>query len=248
MVNYLRLLKVHSYYQMLEHLRQPMYVLTTLVFPAMFFWFFGVPNAKNSEASLLLLGSFSCFAILGVVLFQFAIGISQEKNTPWSQYLSILPLPGSLRLIPRIINSLLVATASVLAVTAVSLLCTPLVFWDIPWGRFLLALLFGALPFSFLGAALGYAVNSKSIVPLANLVYLPLSFAGGLWMPPNALPSAVQEISKYLPTRYFGEFAWAALLNRPLQAEHIWGLSIYTLIFLAVALFYFKKNQEQEFR
>ncbi|MGE5085075.1 MAG: ABC transporter permease [Bacillota bacterium] len=247
MGNYFRLLKIHSYSQMLEHLRQPMYVLTTLVFPAMFFWFFGVPNATTSEASLLLLGSFSCFAILGVVLFQFAIGIAQEKNTPWSHYLSILPLPSSLRLIPRVLNSLLVATVSVLAVAGVALLCTPLVFSEIPWGRFLGALLCGALPFSLLGAALGYAVNSKSIVPLANLVYLPLSFAGGLWMPPNALPPTIQEISKYLPTRYFGEFTWAALLNRPLQSEHIWGLSSYTVIFLAMAIVYFRKNQEQEF-
>lgn len=248
MGNYFRLLSAHSYSQMLEHLRQPMYVLTTLVFPAMFFWFFGVPNAKTSEASLLLLGSFSCFAILGVVLFQFAIGISQEKNTPWSHYLSILPLPSSLRLIPRVLNSLLVATASVLAVVAVALLCTPLILSEIPWSHFLGALLCGALPFSFLGAALGYAVNSKSIVPLANLVYLPLSFAGGLWMPPSALPSAIQDISKYLPTRYFGEFAWAALLKKPLQNEHIWGLSTYTVIFLVIAIAYFRKNQEQEFR
>lgn len=248
MGNYLRLLKTHSYYQMLEHLRQPMYVLTTLVFPAMFFWFFGVPNAKTSSAALLLLGSFSCFAVLGVVLFQFAIGIAQEKNTPWAQYLMILPLPSSLRLAPRVLNSLLIAGASVLAVTSVALICTPLTPNEIPWGPFLGALLSGALPFAFLGAALGYAANGKSIVPLANLIYLPLSFAGGLWMPPEALPSAVQNISKYLPTRFFGEFAWAALLEKELSQDHIIGLAIYAVLFLGVAVFYFRKNQEQEFR
>ncbi|WP_413574822.1 ABC transporter permease [Bdellovibrio sp. HCB290] len=248
MARYFRLLRIHSYTQMLEHLRQPMYVLTTLVFPAMFFWFFGVPNATTSAAALLLLGSFSCFAVLGVVLFQFAIGIAQDKNTPWSQYLSILPLPHSLRLVPRILNSFLIATISVLAVTIVALTCTPLTLSEIPWGGFLLALLCGALPFVLLGAALGYAANGKSIVPLANLVYLPLSFAGGLWMPPEALPSAIQKISKYLPTRYFGEFAWAALLKRPLNTASILGIAIYTLIFLVVAVYFFRRNQEQEFR
>ncbi|UYL07852.1 ABC transporter permease [Bdellovibrio sp. SKB1291214] len=248
MVNYLRLLRIHIYTQLLEHFRQPMYVVSTLIFPAMFFWFFGVPNAKTSDAALLLVGSFSCFAVLGVVLFQFSIGIAQEKNTPWSNYLSVLPLPDSLRLIPRILNSFFIAGLSVLAVTAVALISTPLNYSDISGWSFMAALALGAIPFALFGAGLGYAANSKSIVPLANLVYLPLSFAGGLWMPPQALPASIQEISKYLPTRFFGEFVWASLLKTPLNSENIWGLTAYTAVFLIFAIFYFKKYQAQEFR
>jgi len=248
MINYIRLLHTHSLYQLVELLRQPMYVVSTLIFPAMFFWFFGVPNAKTSGASLLLMGSFSCFAVLGVVLFQFAIGISQEKNTPWSQYLNILPLPPSLRLLPRILNSLIMAMASVFCVLTTALICTPLQFSEIPFVEFFIALLTGALPFAFLGAALGYFSGAKSIVPLANLIYLPLSFAGGLWLPPEALPSAIQSISKYLPTRLFGELAWATLLKHDLKKDSIIGLTAYGLIFFIMAYVAFRKNQEQEFR
>jgi ABC-2 type transporter. len=248
MKRYLKLLRTHTYYQLIELLRQPMYVLSTLVFPAMFFWFFGVPNATTLSAAKLLTASFSCFAILGVVLFQFAIGIAQDKGTPWSHYLRILPLPGSLSLLPRVLNSLLMSFAAVACVVLVSLATTVLTVGEIPWVGFIMPLLCGAVVFSLLGSALGYASSGKAVIPAANLIYLPLSFAGGLWLPPSALPKAVQTISEYLPTRFFGELVWAGILNQEIKASHSVGLAVYGVIFLITTWVLFKKFQGQEFR
>lgn len=248
MKNYLRLLWVHTFYQLLELLRQPMYVLTTVVFPAMFFWFFGVPNAKEANSAAMLVGSFSCFGVLGVVLFQFSIGIAQEKGTPWAHHLRLLPVHGSLLILPRIINAMLVSMMAVGAVVAVGMATTPFEWKNMAWPAIVLCLAGGALPFAFLGATVGYAANSRSVVPLANLIYLPLSFAGGLWLPPNALPDLVQKISVYLPTRFFGDIVWAAFLKQPLPEKAPWGLTAYTLTFAVTAVVLFKRNQEQEYR
>lgn len=248
MKRYLKLLLLHTAYQFLELIRQPMYVVTTLIFPPMFFWFFGVPNAQTKGAAALMVGSFSCFAILGVVLFQFAIGIAQDKGTPWAHYLRILPLPPTLAVLPRVFSGLLVSLFAVLAVILTGILTTPLDWKNLSWGYFIGTLLLGAIPFTLLGATLGYMGNSKSIVPLANLVYLPLSFAGGLWLPPNALPSVVQTISEYLPTRFFGEMVWAALLQKEAPSREALGMVLYFIVFLATAVIFFKRNQEQEFR
>lgn len=248
MKNYLKLLWVHTFYQLLELLRQPMYILTTLIFPAMFFWFFGAPNAKDAGSSALLVGSFSCFGVLGVVLFQFAIGIAQEKGTPWAHHLRLLPLHGSLMVLPRVINALIVSLLTVAAVTAVGIITTPFEWHNVSWSAVASALLAGAIPFTLLGATVGYAANSRTVVPLANLIYLPVSFAGGLWLPPNALPKLVQKISEYLPTRYFGEVVWAAILKRPLLDKAVWGLVVYTVVFAVSAVLLFKRNQEQEYR
>lgn len=243
----LKLLSCHTYYLFLELIRQPMYVISTLVFPAMFFWFFGVPNAQNKDAAALLVGSFSCFAALGVVLFQFAIGIAQDKTSPWAHYLRVLPLPISLTLLPRLLNGIFVSTLAVLGVVMVGLTCTPLSWQELPWGPFALSMATGSLPFALMGMTLGYAANPTSIVPLANLIYLPLSFAGGLWLPPTSLPKAVQAISEFLPSRYFGEVVWASLLKKPLPYRETLGLCLYAAIFLVTAIWFFKRNQEQEF-
>nr|BFD62778.1 ABC transporter permease [Bdellovibrio sp. HM001] len=243
----LKLTLLHTYYQFKELTRQPMYLISTLVFPAMFFWFFGVPNAQNESAAAMLTGSFACFGVLGVVLFQLAIGIAQEKGTPWSHYLHILPLPKIFTFLPKVLNALVVSLLSIAAVVAVAILTTPLNWQELPWANFLASLLLGSIPFGLLGACLGYAASAKSVVPLANLVYLPLSFAGGLWMPPQALPDVVQKISAYLPTRLLGEVVWASLLKQDVQSKHTWGLMIYSVLFLAASLYVFRKAQEQEF-
>ncbi|ASD63938.1 ABC transporter permease [Bdellovibrio bacteriovorus] len=248
MKRHLKLTLLHTYYQFLELIRQPMYLLSTLVFPAMFFWFFGVPNAQTEAAAAMLTGSFACFGVLGVVLFQFAIGIAQEKGTAWSHYLHILPLPHVLTFLPRVLNALFVSLLSILTVILVAVITTPLKWPEIPWLHFFITLMLSSIPFALLGACLGYSASGKSVVPLANLVYLPLSFAGGLWMPPQALPKVVQEISQYLPTRFMGEVVWAALLKQDTNSKYVWGLAIYAVLFFAGSLLLFRKTQEQEFR
>lgn len=247
MKNYLKLLSIHTYYQLVELLRQPTYVLTTLLFPAMFFWFFGVPNAKDSASASVLVGSFCCFGVLGVVLFQFAIGIAQEKGTPWAHHLRLLPLHGSLLILPRVINALILSLLAVIAVVLVGSLTTPFEWEQTSWPLGLTALLAGALPFALLGATVGYAADARSVVPIANLIYLPLSFAGGLWLPPQALPDLIQKISIYLPSRLFGEIVWAVFSKQPIQGSDLWGLLSYTSIFAISAVILFKRCQEQEY-
>jgi ABC-2 type transport system permease protein len=79
--------------------------------------------------------------------------------------------------------------------------------------------------------ALGYIVPSGSALPISNLFYLLLSYAGGLWLPPNALPDSVQRLSKYLPTREYGELAWSIVLNQEFETRYLHGLILYTIFF-----------------
>ena len=243
----LKLIGVHTFYQLLETLRQPMYVLTTLVFPAMFFSFFGVPNAKDHTSAVFLMGSFSCFAILGVVFFQFAVGLAQDNATPWMDYLKIIPSPSILFFIPRVINSLILSVLAVFAVILITVSFTPIVLDEIAWGIFAVNLLLFSLPFAFLGASLGYAIDGKAILPIANMVYLPLSFAGGLWVPPNMLPNSVQKVSEYLPSRFYAEIVWGTLLNKSIPEKYIIGLFIYGLLFLGLGFLFFKRSRVKEF-
>ena len=197
-----------------ELLRQPTYIVTTMLFPSMFFWFFGVPNAETTDSAKLLTGSFCAFAVLGVVLFQLAVQTSQERALNWSFYLRTLPISLFEVLIYRLMASLVLSFAAVGLVVATAFLFTKLGPQDIPWVPFLGTLFLGGLPFLMLGLCLGYLVDGKSIVPVANLIYLPLSFAGGLWMPPNILPGLIKNISKDLPTRWYGDLVWDSLFQR----------------------------------
>lgn len=247
-MTFLKLLFIHTYYTCLELFRQPMYIVSTILFPSMFFWFFGIPNAKEPGAISILTASFAGFAVLSVVLFQFAVGISQEKDSSWYYYVRSLPYPQGLQLTSRILSGFLFSALGIGGVVLTALYFAKLPYQDINWLDFLFKIYLGAIPFALMGICLGLAVNSRTVLPLANLVYLPLSFAGGLWMPPHILPTAVQEISIYLPTRMYGEILWASILSKEIEKKQALGLAVYAVVFLLLALYLFRKLQEQNFR
>ncbi len=214
----------------------------------MFFWFFGVPNAQTPPAALIMLGSFSAYAMLGVVLFQFAVGIAQERGTPWSAYLRVLPAPVWVGFFSRILSGLFFAALAVLGVLWTSLQYTPVELTTSRLLPFFFTLFAGSLPFAMIGIVVGLSCKAHSALPVANLIYLPLSFAGGLWVPPNVLPQVVQDISPYLPTRMYGELVWSALLQKEIENRYLAGLAMYLLIFLLLAIFLFKQEEERNYR
>lgn len=244
----LKLVGSHTYFTTLEMLRQPMYVVSTVIFPAMFFWFFGVPNATDKARALLMMGSFASFGVLGVLLFQFAVEIAQEKNTSWSAYLRVLPVATWVPLTSRILSGLFFAALSVIGVIFVAHLSTPLAWSDVPAFEFFTTLFLGAIPFGLIGMTVGLSCKPSSAVPVANLIYLPLSFAGGLWMPPEALPKVIQGISKYLPTRHYGECVWASLLGKNVETEYLYGLIAYAIVFLFTSIYLYKTREDQIFK
>jgi len=94
----------------------------------------------------------------------------------------------------------------------------------------------GSIPFAALGFAIGYSVNSSAAPGVANLIYLPLSFASGLFVPLQSMPELVQQVAPYLPTYHFGQLAWGAA-GAPAESTLVsvaW-LAGYAAVFLFIA-------------
>ncbi len=236
-----------AYYQVVETFRQPMYLVSTLLFPPMFFWFFAVPNIKSVEAARFMMGSFACFAFLGVVLFQFGVMIAQERGSRWYVTLRALPVHPFSILLARLIGGL---PFGLLAVGGVILTAHATVDVGLPtdrWLPFLVGVVLGGLPFAVLGLLIGVVATPKTALPLANLIYLPLSFGGGLWLPPNALPSSLESVSKFLPTRFYGDIVWAQIGGGPIAERSLWGLALYFSVGLVAAFYFFLRDEGEKF-
>lgn len=229
-----------------EFLRQPMFVVSTLLFPSMFFWFFGVPNATDQASATLLMCSFSCFAVLGVLLFQLAVQISQERSSPWMRYLQTVPVRELNLTLARVGASFVLSILAIALVVATTFATTNFDGTDFPWVQFFAALMLGGIPFALMALVMGYIIKGKAILPVANMIYLPLSFAGGLWLPPNALPKVIQDISEYLPTRHFGEVVWAVAFKKEIPEAAAKGLVIYALIYIFIFLVILKQKSWTE--
>lgn len=232
--------------ELLNFFRQPSYVTSTLVFPSVFFMFFALPNINDVEAAKLMFGSFSCYAVLSVVFFQFSVTTAMERATNWQQFLKTLPVKFWQWMLARLVVSLFFALLSALILMATVFLTTELAFSLTLVAKAFTALVFAGLPFCFMGLIIGYLVSEQSAIPVSNLFYLPLSFAGGLWLPPEALPKVVQEVSLYLPSRHYGEILWAISFEQDLPMKSIYHLLAVLLVTVLIFIFVYRMDHAQK--
>jgi ABC-2 type transport system permease protein len=220
---------------LIEHLRLPAYLAASTGFPTVFFLIFAVPEAKEEALANFLLASFLGFAILGVMFLQFAHGIAEERSSAWYTYLRTLPLPTWTFFGSRILVAWFVALLTAVTLSVVAVMTTPVSLSLTQWLKLYTVLIVAGLPFALMGLAMGVWVSEKVALPLGNLVYLPLTYAGGLMKPPEMLPKVLQEYSVYLPTRCYGNLLWAVTSGGTLEATSMYRLLYWSAVFFAIA-------------
>lgn len=243
----LTLVRAHARVGFLDLMRWPGYVVPTVVFPAMFYLLFDLPFARHSvpiaNATAL---AFIVFAIAGVTLYQFGVGIAQERGRPWERYLRTLPVSPFERFAARILVALAfgILTASVVALTARAF--TPIDLSTAQWLRVFVYSLAGGVPFVLIGISLGYWLSARAAVPVATALNLLLAYAGGLWMPPSDLPRFVAAISPYLPTRQFADLLWSVTGSGE-ALRPLFGLAAYTAIFGMLAVAGYRRDERKRY-
>jgi ABC-2 type transport system permease protein len=233
----------HARMQLLDLFRSPGYVVPTVGFPALFFALFALPYARTSAAAAdQLTLSYIAFAVVGVTLYQFGVGIAAERGRPWERYLRTLPVATAQRFAARIVAASVFALLAAAVLALVARLFTPVDLSLVQWVQTFVCALLGGVPFVLFGVTIGYWTSAKAAVPTATACNLILAFAGGLWMPPELLPRAIQAVSPYLPTRAFGELMWSIAGNGD-AARAVPALLLYAGIFAALASIGYRRDE-----
>ena len=202
-----------------KYWRVPAFVVGTVAFPVMLFLLFGLSNSgqtlpQGTSVGAFLLTSFSAYGLIGIALFSFGVGVATERGQGWMKLLKATPMPAWTLFTAKIVMSLLFGALVLLLMAAVGSLFAGVRFAALEWLRWGATLLLGALPFSSLGFALGYWAGPNSASPIANLIYLPLSFASGLFVPLSSLPEFLRDVAVYLPTYHYGQLVWQTVGSR----------------------------------
>jgi len=241
-----RLVAVHARTMTLELARQPSYVVPTLLFPAVFFLFFGAPAAAGGAEARL--ATFAGFAVIGVAFFQFGVGIAAERASPWEAYVRTLPVGACARLVARILSAGAFAAVAAGAVVATAVATTSASLAASSWLELAAALGAGGVPFAALGVAIGYWAPPRGALPIANLLYLALSYAGGLWLRPESLPHLVERISPVLPTRALADVLVASAAGAPVPWPACGALAGFTAVFTTCALCGYRRDEGRRYR
>jgi ABC-2 type transport system permease protein len=248
MTEILRFIWLDTRLNTVELARMPAYVIPTLLLPVMLYAFFGLPYSNGGNDAAVTLGSYAAFAVIGVALFQFGVGIAVDRASPWESYLRTLPIPSIARFASRIASALIFAGASASLVAIAGATIGHAAVAPLVWLRLAAALVAGAIVFGTMGIAIGYWTGAKASVPIANVIYLMLAFVGGLWIPPSMLPAIVAPVSPFTPTRQYGEIVWASMLGKPWPVSALFTLAIYAVVFFAIAWWGYRRNETQRYR
>lgn len=225
--------------QALNSLRIPAFSLTTTLLPIMFFAFFGLQYAHQTIAGTsvnvgaYLMGSFGAYAVSSAMVFNFGIGVAVARGQKLDLLQRATPLPSGVAIAATVANAMLFALVSLIGLFTFAMVVGGIRLPIETWLDLTLRLLIGALPLIGLGMAIGYAAGPNSAPAVTNLIYLPMSFASGLFIPVQQLPSIVQQIAPFLPTYHYGQLAWNAV-GAPTESVE---KSVLWLAFWAVALF-----------
>lgn len=243
-----QLILTNAKYQFLGFIRVPIAVIGAAFFPAAAMVFFVVPFAGGDPvAATFATASMVVFAIMSSGLFQYGIGISEDRELPWDPYTRTLPAGPFPRFAGRILTGVAFMLLSLVPVLIVAVVATDA--FAMP-GQILLAIgavLIASLPFTLLGFAIGYALPSKAALAVAQLLFLPLAFGGGLFAAPGQSPGFVEIIAPYLPTRGAVELVWSAVGNFTVNQTSLVMLAVWIVVAGVLAMLAYRRDEGRRF-
>jgi len=158
------------------------------------------------------------------------------------------PLPPLVFMLAKVLTALVFALIALILLIGFGAIAGGIHQTPAVWATVVARLLAGSLPFIALGFAIGYWSGPHAAPAIANLIYLPLSFASGLFVPINQLPAFVQTLAPYLPSYHYAQLAWSALGagSESLGASLLW-LAAYTALFLTLAVRAYRREERAKF-
>jgi len=238
-------------FEFLTRLRLRAFSLSTIGFPVMFYVLFGlVLNGKEAALNgthfaTYLIATFGTFGVMGASLFGTAAGLASERGLGWLQVKRASPMPPFAYFLAKAVMSMIFSTAVVLSLFALGITLGGVHLSVAEAAKLLGILVVGSLPFCAMGLAIGYFTGPTSATSIINLVYLPLSFCSGLWVPLMLLPKLLRDFAHLLPPYHLAQLALAVVGAG--QHEPTWThweiLIAFTLICLGVARVGFQRDE-----
>jgi ABC-2 type transport system permease protein len=228
-------------FEFLRLMRTPSFVLPSLLFPSMFYILFGVllggGRSGNGEAARYLLASYGVFGIMGAALFGFAVNVAVERERGFLTLKRALPMPPGAYLVAKLVMAMIFALIISLML---DLIAVSLAGVSLPATQWLLLLVInvaGTLPFSAIGLWIGTTFSGQASPAIVNLLYLPMAFLSGLWIPLGILPKFIDTLAPVWPSFHLVQIALKAV-GRDAGGSlwmHLLALTVVTMAFFAIA-------------
>lgn len=236
-------------YEFLKALRMPQYSLPTILFPIVFYIFFGVMfggrNTGGVKMAEYLIATYGAFGVIGAALFGFGVSVAVERGQGWLEVKRTTPMPIGAYFVAKLAMAMIFSAIIVLLLMTVAATLGGVTLAPLKAITLLAVLVAGSVTFCALGLALGFVAGPNSAAPIVNLIYLPMAFLSGLWVPIMFLPKPVQMLALWLPPYHFSQLALRVTGGSQGKSivVHIGAMAAAAVIFGAIAYLGYRRDE-----
>jgi ABC-2 type transport system permease protein len=240
----LRILLKETQYELAGRMRTRAYSLSVIGLPVMFYLLFGLAN-RGKPGALYLVAGYACWGVVSACLFGIGLALALERAQGWLDLKRASPMPRFAYLGAKVASC---AAFGLIITVVLVLLGGSLGGVTITLGQAAALAgiaVAGSIPFAAMGFLVAYLVPPNAGPGIINLIYLPLSFASGFWMPLSMLPHWLQVVAPALPTYHLAQIALAVFGFAPASgmALHWAVLGGFTVLMLAAAWITFQRSE-----
>ncbi|MGA2048983.1 MAG: ABC transporter permease [Terracidiphilus sp.] len=229
-------------YEFLRLMRTRSFSFSVVGFPVVFYLFFGIIMNRGQQIGAIsvakyVLASYAVFGMVGAALFGIGVGLAADLAAGWLDLKRASPMPPLAYVLAKCCSAVFfgVLIVNLLALMGITMGHVSLTF--VEYARMIALTIVGVIPFVCMGLALALLVPFSSAPGITNMIYLPMSFCGGLWVPLMFLPHFMQTIAVLMPTYHLGQLMLGAFgyASTGTTLSHWYGLLGFTLLMLGIA-------------
>ena len=238
-------------YEFLKLFRTRTFSLSVIGFPLMFYVLFGLSNRGNTidsmDAAKYILAGYCCFGMIGAALFGIGVGLASERSQGWLELKRASPMPPLAYLLAKCITAQAFGVIIVCVLTVIALLFGGVHLTLAEFAMMLGMTLAGTIPFAAMGLLIALLVPAAAASGIVNLIYLPMSFMSGLWIPLKYLPRFLRPIAPHLPAFHLSQLMLTVFgfQRRDTSTLTHWtGLAAFTMLMLGCAWAVFHRAEQ----
>jgi len=196
-------------YEFLKLLRTRSFSLAVIGFPVMFYTLFGLANKHAVEGGVhiakYMLGGYACFGLIGAALFGIGLGLSFEMSSGWLDLKRASPMPAPAYLCAKCLSAVAFGLIIVAVLTILGIAFGGVSVSVAEMGKMAGLTVAGSVSFASMGLLLSLVMPANAAPGIVNLIYLPMSYLSGLWMPIRFMPHWLQQVAPVLPTYHLAQ-------------------------------------------
>jgi ABC-2 type transport system permease protein len=238
-------------YEFVRMLRTRSFSFSIVGFPVVFYIFFGLIMNRGEHIGAIsvakyVLASYAVFGMVGAALFGIGVGLASELAAGWLELKRASPMPPIAYLLAKCTSAMAFGVIIVSLLTILGITVGHVSLTLPEFARMIGLTVVGVIPFACMGMALALLVPFSSAPGIANMIYLPMSFCGGLWIPITMLPKIMQQFAVLLPTYHLAQLMLGAFHYESVgtTASHWLGLLGFTLLMMGVAAIAFRRLEQ----